>query len=262
MNRRALVTAGAILLALAVISGMQLADPHPEPSPKQVEFDTGPAAYTKDAIRRLGTVNHRMHWYASDSPSPKTDPYINAIVWSDVKDREYRTVLNPSVENPGIMYENPDGEWIGQANETWRYRTWEELSVGLMQPRRWFELPENSSAYSVERETSQVVVVRVNDSVVSGEPNGTAFITIEKPTGNVRRIQQRTRVAGNVTQSTLAVFDHHGDVDVTRPSKAEYTLEVHLYDLQRGPIPLHRIPQLIKLIKYRITHGPCDVCYP
>jgi hypothetical protein len=220
---------------------MQLADPAPEPSPKQVQFDAGPASYTKDAIQRLDTVDSRMHYYAANSRNPTADPYLEFVWWSDVTDREHRKILHPRTERPGVTYASVDGEWSGRQNQSWKYNTWAELSTNLWTPRDYFELPEESSAYSVERNTNQVVVVRVNRSVLSGHRNATAFVTIEKETGNVRQVRQRTRKTDNNIETILVDFDHYGDVDVSRPPEAEYTPEVVLYDLLRGPIPLHEV---------------------
>lgn len=241
---------------MAATAGVQLIDPVSNPEPAQVSFGEDPAVYTNVALERLDMVDHRTRYYrdsrqsnsssrANASELPRQAPENLLIVkWFDVSDGEYR-IKSPTSDPPAVRYKSVDGVWMRQDDSSWTYYTWPETTGLFVNQVGSFVGPPNrtspGSSITVLRNTSEVIVVKIDGPVIAGtSQNSSSRVTIEKTTGRVTDVRQITRGEGIVYYNRL-VIDHYETTDVSRPADAPYPFKALLYDLKRGPIPLHEV---------------------
>lgn len=243
MGENWLIWVSIVILIVAAIGGVQLVDPAQNTSTNHVDFSETPSEYTIEALNRLSSTDHRARSYYNDSAAEYTTPVdhdLRYVGLADATDRQYRYTFGPRSKTPHVVYASVDGVWEYEDSRSPTSPSFREPRIPLDDYGTVVDPPDKDTKVTVVKDSSEIVVVRINGSVADGLRTATTFVTIEKATGNVRRIHQLTPYQ-NRTTHRLILYDRYGDVDVTRPPEAKYTLDVFFYDLQRGPISLHEV---------------------
>lgn len=227
--------AAAVLVILAVVAGIQLADPHvgTDPDPPEVDFSDSPAEVAADSAAQFGSMDYTYRLSFRDDPGDAWRQVWEVHV--DRSDREFYE-KGPFGENGTHLYATESTGYFRVAPGTaWRFTsriTYPPTPAD--QPFLAERLRNATTRVKSDNSSHLVVDIDVHPLNTAAYLPGNATLIIEKRTGRIERAYVVYNTQGDPKYLRFEFLE--AGTDVHRPAGLPVSIQTMFWDLVRGPL--------------------------